>query len=176
MSLHRLDRKVQLMACERINALLGSDAKAIPFLLDCVTAPVELTSGRDLRPKDIPPTTWCMRFASAGLPSPTWYLKQFRLVRLRAIADDYSLSMRQVGSHLGFGSYSRYRLEHHLRLMVGMTVTEFRTNESTDRLLSRFLLDGVASHVETLRWFDPALPLAVNRWVRANGDVRGVAA
>lgn len=172
MSLHRLDRKVQLAACERINALIGSDAKAMPFLLDCVTSAPEITVAGALRPKHMPPTTWFMRFANAGLPSPTWYLKQFRLVRLRAIADDYELSMQQVGGYLGFESQSQYRLHRHLTVMLGMTASEFRLQTTTDGLLSRFMLDGVASHAQTLRRFDPA----VNRRVRAADDGRTVAA
>lgn len=163
--LHRLDRIVQMNAAIRLHALLGDDAKALPFLLSCFTAPPRVTVAKMLCPTDTPHTTWFSRFCRLGLPSPKWYLKHARLLRLRAVADDYALSMAAVGDYMEWPSLSH--LQVHVQRACGLSLTAFRQQTTTDGLLSTFMRDGITPHLETLRWFDPALSLTVNGRLRA---------
>lgn len=173
MSLHRLDRIVQMNAVLRLQALLGDGAKALPFLLSCFTAERHVSTANRFCQKGTPQTTWYSRFVRTGLPSPKWYLKHARLIRLRAVADDFALSMAQCGDYMQFGEPSQLR-QHIQRL--GMSVTEFRAQTTTEGLLNDFMRDGVAAHVDTLAWFDPASSLAVNGRVRDMARGRRVAA
>lgn len=163
--LHRLDRIVQMNAALRLHALLGDDAKALPFLLSCFTASQDVTVAKQLGPTGTPFSTWFSRFCRLGLPSPKWYLKHARLLRLRAVADDYALSMAAVGDYMEWPSPSH--LQVHVQRAQGLTLTAFRQQTTTEGLLSAFVRDGITPHLDTLRWFDPALSLTVNARIRA---------
>jgi len=105
------------------------------------------------------PSTLMSRFARAGLPSPKNYLAAVRLLHAAHLFETSGLSVADVSYRLDYSSPQSFG--RHLRTMLGITSSEFRSRFPFPLALERFLDLLVQPYLPTWLRFHP---LAAGLW------------
>ncbi|HEY4321931.1 MAG TPA: helix-turn-helix transcriptional regulator [Gemmatimonadales bacterium] len=98
-------------------------------------------------------STFVSRFVRAGLPSPKSYIVSVRLVYAAAIFDEGTHTIADVAYRLGYASPQSFG--RHLRLLMGITPSDFRMRFPFNVMLERFLESHIVPFVAVLREFKP---------------------
>ena len=101
----------------------------------------------------VTPSTLVSRFARAGLPSPKDHLVAVRLCYAARLFDEGDLTIGDVAYRLDYASPQSFG--RHLRGVMGITPSEFRSRFPFNAMLERFLERLVRPHAETWRRFRP---------------------
>ena len=99
------------------------------------------------------PSTLTSRFFRAGAPAPRRYLSMSRLVRAARLFENTGFSISNVANHLDYSSPQSF--SRHLRSLLGVTATEFRTRYDGAGMFERFRAELVLPHVAALRRLRP---------------------
>ena len=122
----------------------------------CRSAPETTTVRQLARRLVVTPSTFVSRFARAGLPSPKDHLVAVRLCHAARLFDEGELTVADVAYRLDYASPQSFG--RHLRVVLGITPSEFRARFPFCSVLDRFLDRLVKPHVETWRRFHPLAP------------------
>lgn len=122
----------------------------------CRSAPETTTVRQLARRLVVTPSTFVSRFARAGLPSPKDHLVAVRLCHAAKLFDEGELTVADVAYRLEYASPQSFG--RHLRVVLGITPSEFRSRFPFCSVLDRFLERLVKPHVETWRGFHPLAP------------------
>lgn len=122
----------------------------------CQAAPETTTVRQLARRLQITPSTFVSRFARAGLPSPKDHLVAARLCHAAKLFDEGDLTIGDVAYRLDYASPQSFG--RHLRVVLGITPSEFRSRFPFCTVLDRFLERLVKPHVATWRTFQPLAP------------------
>jgi len=120
------------------------------------TAPETTTVRRLADALSITPSTLVSRFVRSGLPSPKDHLVAVRLCHAAKLFDDGDLTIADVAYRLDFASPQSFG--RHLRVVLGITPSEFRTRFPFCSVLQRFLDRFVRPYHETWKGFRPLAP------------------
>jgi len=120
------------------------------------SAPQTTTVRRLARRLAITPSTFVSRFVRAGLPSPKDHLVAVRLCHAARLFDEGDLTVADVAYRLDYASPQSFG--RHLRVVLGITPSEFRSRFPFCVVLDRFLDRMVRPHVEVWRTFKPLAP------------------
>lgn len=104
----------------------------------------------------VTPSTLVSRFARVGLPSPKDHLVAVRLCHAARLFDEGDLTIGDVAYRLEYASPQSFG--RHLRTVLGITPSEFRSRFPYSTVLERFLHRLVRPHVATWRTFRPLAP------------------
>lgn len=108
----------------------------------------ELITVRDLaRRLSVRPSTLMSRFSRTGLPSPKTYLASIRLLHAAQLFEDKGLSIADVAHRLNYSSPQSFG--RHVRSLLGITSTEFRSRFPFGLAVQRFidvLIEPYAAH------------------------------
>ncbi|MEO5798841.1 MAG: helix-turn-helix transcriptional regulator [Gemmatimonadales bacterium] len=127
------------------------------FWEELVRSAPETTTVRKLaRRLAITPSTFVSRFVRAGLPSPKDHLVAVRLCHAARLFDEGDLTVADVAYRLEYASPQSFG--RHLRVVLGITPSEFRSRYPFCVVLDRFLDRMVKPHVEVWRTFKPLAP------------------
>lgn len=107
------------------------------------------------------PSTLMSRFVRSGLPSPKNYLAAVRLLHASLLFEVAGLSVADVAYRLEYSSPQSFG--RHLRAMLGITASEFRSRFPFPLALDRFVERMVLPYAATWREFHP---LANGSWER----------
>ena len=114
----------------------------------------EILTARELANRlQIRSTTFVSRFQRAGLPSPKSYLAAMRLLHATLLFERPGYSVADVAYRLEYSSPQS--LGRHVRLLLGITVSELRHQLPFERALERFLDLMIRPYLEELRRFRP---------------------
>jgi AraC-like DNA-binding protein len=105
---------------------------------------------------DVTPSTFVSRFARAGLPSPKDHLVAMRLCYAARLFDEGELTIADVAYRLEYASPQSFG--RHLRVVLGITPSEFRARFPFCAVLDRFLDRFVRPYRETWKEFKPLAP------------------
>jgi AraC-like DNA-binding protein len=105
------------------------------------------------------PSTLMSRFVRSGLPSPKNYLAAVRLLHAALLFEITGLSVADVAYRLEYSSPQSFG--RHLRAMLGITASEFRTRFPFTAALDRFVDRMVRPYLSIWRSFHP---LASGSW------------
>lgn len=105
---------------------------------------------------DITPSTLVSRFVRSGLPSPKDYLVAVRICHAAKLFDEGDLTIGDVAYRLDYASPQSFG--RHLRGVMGITPSEFRTRFPFAMVLDRFLDRLIRPHVAVWRKFRPLAP------------------
>src|SRR5690606_7136271 len=94
---------------------------------------------------NITPSTLVSRFVRHGLPSPKDHLVAVRICHAAKMFDEGDLTIGDVAYRLNFASPQSFG--RHLRSVMGITPSEFRTRFPFAMVLDRFLDRFVKPHV-----------------------------
>lgn len=134
---------------------LGADARR--FWQELVTTAPETTTVRAIAIRlGVTPSTMVSRFVRAGLPSPKDHLVAVRLCHAARLFDEGDLTIADVAYRLEYASPQSFG--RHLRSVLGITPTEFRSRFPFCLVLERFLEALVRPHAATWRHFRPLVP------------------
>ena len=98
----------------------------------------DLLTVRDLsRRLSVRPSTLMSRFSRTGLPSPKSYLASIRLLHAAQLFEDKGLSIADVAHRLDYSSPQSFG--RHVRSLLGITSTEFRTRFPFSTAVQRFV-------------------------------------
>jgi AraC-like DNA-binding protein len=98
----------------------------------------DLITVRDLsRRLAVRPSTLMSRFSRTGLPSPKSYLASIRLLHAAQLFEDKGLSIADVAHRLDYSSPQSFG--RHVRSLLGITSTEFRTRFPFSTAVQRFV-------------------------------------
>ncbi len=122
----------------------------------CRAAPETTTVRQFTRRLGVTPSTFVSRFVRAGLPSPKDHLVAVRLCHAAKLFDEGDLTIGDVAYRLDYASPQSFG--RHLRVVLGITPSEFRSRFPFCAVLDRFLDRLVRPHVETWRGFHPLAP------------------
>ncbi len=120
------------------------------------SAPETTTVRRLARALDITPSTFVSRFVRSGLPSPKDHLVAVRLCHAAKLFDEGDLTIADVAYRLDYASPQSFG--RHLRVVLGITPSEFRSRFPFCTVLDRFLDRFVRSNREVWRTFRPLAP------------------
>lgn len=120
------------------------------------SAPETTTVRRLARRLNVTPSTFVSRFVRAGLPSPKDHLVAVRLCYAARLFDEGDLTVADVAYRLEYASPQSFG--RHLRVVLGITPSEFRTRFPFCVVLERFLDRQVRPHAEAWRAFRPLAP------------------
>jgi AraC-like DNA-binding protein len=104
----------------------------------------------------VTPSTMVSRFVRCGLPSPKDHLVAVRLCHAARLFDEGELTIADVAYRLEYASPQSFG--RHLRGVMGITPTEFRSRFPFSMVLERFLATLVRPHAVTWRGFRPLAP------------------
>jgi AraC-like DNA-binding protein len=104
----------------------------------------------------ITPSTLVSRFVRAGLPSPKEHLVALRLCYSARLFDEGDLTIADVAYRLDYASPQSFG--RHLRSIMGITPSEFRSRYPFSMMLERFLSQFVRPHIDVWRSFKPLAP------------------
>lgn len=104
----------------------------------------------------VTPSTLVSRFARAGLPSPKDHLVAIRLCHAARLFDEGDHTIGDVAYRLEYASPQSFG--RHLRSVLGITPSEFRTRFPFGMVLGRFLDQMVRPHTDVWRRFKPLAP------------------
>ncbi|MEO8294019.1 MAG: helix-turn-helix domain-containing protein [Gemmatimonadota bacterium] len=99
------------------------------------------------------PSTLMSRFGRAGLPSPKSYLAAVRLLHASILFEGSGLSVADVAYRLEYSSPQSFG--RHVRALLGITSSEFRSRLPFPAALNRFLDIMITPYREVLRDFHP---------------------
>jgi AraC-like DNA-binding protein len=105
------------------------------------------------------PSTLMSRFVRSGLPSPKNYLAAVRLLHASLLFEIAGLSVADVAYRLEYSSPQSFG--RHLRAMLGITASEFRTRFPFTAALDRFVDRMVRPYLPIWMGFHP---LASGSW------------
>jgi AraC-like DNA-binding protein len=105
---------------------------------------------------EITPSTLVSRFVRAGLPSPKDHLVAVRLCHAARLFDEGDLTIADVAYRMDYASPQSFG--RHLRAVMGITPSEFRSRYPFSVMRDRFLDRLVRPHVATWRTFRPLAP------------------
>lgn len=121
-----------------LGELAEAPADARLFLETLIRLAPELATVRRLaRLLHVCPSTLMSRFARQGLPSPKNYLATVRLLHASWLFETQGLSVADVAYRLEYSSPQSFG--RHLRTMLGLTSSEFRSRFPFAAALDRFL-------------------------------------
>jgi len=120
------------------------------------SAPETTTVRRLAIALSITPSTFVSRFVRCGLPSPKDHLVAMRLCHAARLFDEGDLTIADVAYRLDYASPQSFG--RHLRIVLGITPSEFRTRFPFCAVLSRFLDRFVHPYRQTWRTFRPLAP------------------
>lgn len=134
---------------------MGSGAKR--FWEELVRAAPDVTTVQVLaRRLSITPSTLVSRFVRSGLPSPKDHLVAVRLCCAARLFDEGDLTIADVAYRLDYASPQSFG--RHLRSVMGITPSEFRSRFPFAMVLERFLERMVRPHAAVWRSFKPLAP------------------
>lgn len=140
-----------------LNTLGPLSAGSRRFWEELVRSAPETTTVRRLaRRLNIMPSTFVSRFVRAGLPSPKDHLVAVRLCHAAKLFDEGDLTVADVAYRLEYASPQSFG--RHLRVVLGITPSEFRSRFPFCVVLDRFLDRMVRPHVTVWRTFKPLAP------------------
>lgn len=116
-------------------------------------APDTPTVRRLARALHVRPSTLMSRFARAGLPSPKNYLAAVRLLHAAHLFESGGLSVADVAYRLDYSSPQSFG--RHLRTMLGITSSEFRSRFPFPRAVARFIELMITPYEKTWASFHP---------------------
>lgn len=99
------------------------------------------------------PSTLMSRFHRHRLPPPKTYLAMARLVCAARICENPGLSLAIVANELDYSSPQAFG--RHVRMLLGLSATDFRDRYDGDGMIQRFRDELVLPYAATLRRFDP---------------------
>ncbi len=120
------------------------------------TAPETTTVRRLAKALSITPSTFVSRFVRTGLPSPKDHLVAVRLCHAAKLFDDGDLTIADVAYRLDYASPQSFG--RHLRVVLGITPSEFRSRFPFCAVLQRFLDQFVTPYRPTWQTFRPLAP------------------
>jgi AraC-like DNA-binding protein len=120
------------------------------------TAPETTTVRRLADALSITPSTFVSRFVRSGLPSPKDHLVAVRLCHAAKLFDEGDLTIGDVAYRMDYASPQSFG--RHLRVVLGITPSEFRARFPFCTVLQRFLDQFVLPHRPTWRTFRPLAP------------------
>lgn len=120
------------------------------------TAPETTTVRRLAAALAITPSTFVSRFVRCGLPSPKEYLVAVRLCHAARLFDEGDLTIADVAYRMQYASPQSFG--RHLRMVMGITPSEFRSRYPFCAVLQRFLDQFVVPYKTTWRQLKPLAP------------------
>ena len=120
------------------------------------SAPETTTVRRLAEALSITPSTFVSRFVRSGLPSPKDHLVAVRLCHAARLFDEGDLTIADVAYRMDYASPQSFG--RHLRVVLGITPSEFRSRFPFCAVLQRFLDQFVVPHKQTWRTFRPLAP------------------
>jgi len=120
------------------------------------TAPETTTVRRLAGALSITPSTLVSRFVRCGLPSPKEHLVAVRLCHAARLFDEGDLTIADVAYRMDFASPQSFG--RHLRIVLGITPSEFRSRFPFCTMLQRFLDQFVVPYKVTWKNFRPLAP------------------
>lgn len=150
---------------ERAQSILGPVLETVGgltpsgrrFWEELVRGAPETTTVRQLALRlSITPSTFVSRFVRTGLASPKDHLVAVRLCHAARLFDEGDLNVADVAYRLDYASPQSFG--RHLRVVLGITPSEFRARFPFSMVLDRFLARFVRPHVELWRQFRPLAP------------------
>jgi len=117
------------------------------------TAPETTTVRRLAGALAITPSTFVSRFVRAGLPSPKDYLVAVRLCHAAKLFDEGDLTIADVAYRMEYASPQSFG--RHLRVVMGITPSEFRSRYPFCAVLQRFLDQFIVPYRATWKNFRP---------------------
>ena len=99
------------------------------------------------------PSTLMSRFFRAGLPTPKRYLALARLARAARLLEAPGRSIASAANHLEYSSPQSFG--RHVRVLLGVTATQFRHRYDGEGMLHHFRAELVQPHRDVLRRFHP---------------------
>lgn len=120
------------------------------------TAPRTTTIRRLTTRLGVTPSTFMSRFHRAGLPSPKNHLVGARICHAALFFDAADLTISDVAYRLDYASPQSFG--RHLRMMLGITPTEFRSRYPFTVVVERFIDRLVRPYRETWKAFHPLAP------------------
>lgn len=120
------------------------------------TAPETTTVRRLADALSITPSTFVSRFVRCGLPSPKDHLVAVRLCHAAKLFDEGDLTIADVAYRLDYASPQSFG--RHLRVVLGITPSEFRSRFPFCAVLQRFLDQFVVPYKPTWKNFRPLAP------------------
>lgn len=149
--------RAQVILVPVLEALGPIHAGARRFWEQLVRSAPETTTVRQLAAAlEITPSTFVSRFVRSGLPSPKDHLVAVRLCHAAKLFDEGDLSIADVAYRLDYASPQSFG--RHLRVVLGITPSEFRTRFPFCAVLGRFLDRFVRPFKETWKEFRPLAP------------------
>lgn len=149
--------RAQVILVPVFDALGATTPGARRFWEELVRSAPETTTVRRLAMRlRVTPSTFVSRFVRAGLPSPKDHLVAVRLCYAARLFDEGDLTVADVAYRLEYASPQSFG--RHLRVVLGITPSEFRTRFPFCVVLERFLDRQVRPHVATWRTFRPLAP------------------
>ena len=148
-------REVDRVALEAIRAELGEVSPDCWLFFEALFEQSErVTTIRALALRmGVLPSTLMSRFFRARLPAPKRYLAFARLLRAARLFEDRGHSVADVANALEYSSPQSF--SRHVRTLLGLTGTEFRTQYGSARMLERLLDELVRPHRTALRTLRP---------------------
>jgi AraC-like DNA-binding protein len=116
-------------------------------------APVTPTVRRLSAELHVRPSTLMSRFARAGLPSPKNYLAAVRLLHAAHLFESGGLSVADVAYRLEYSSPQSFG--RHLRTMLGITSSEFRSRFPFPLAIERFVALMISPYERIWATFHP---------------------
>ncbi len=120
------------------------------------TAPETTTVRRLADSLSITPSTFVSRFVRCGLPSPKDHLVAVRLCHAAKLFDEGDLTIADVAYRMDYASPQSFG--RHMRVVLGITPSEFRSRFPFCAVLQRFLDQFVIPYKPTWRTFRPLAP------------------
>jgi len=102
---------------------------------------------------DVAPSTFMSRFFRAGIPSPKCYLAQLRLLQAAALLEEDGLSIGDIAYRLEYSSPQSFG--RHVKMMLGMTASEFRSSIKFEQALREFTEVMIIPFQSVFRTFQP---------------------
>lgn len=146
--------RVQSLICHRLSSELTGASFGVRRFFDTLVraAPIVTTSRRLAGELKVDPSTLVSRFHRARLPSPKQYLALTRLVYARALFETVD-SIGWVAVELNYSSPQSFG--RHVRMTLGMTAGQFKTQCSTGMILEHAIGQLVLPYRAVYSWFDP---------------------
>ncbi|HEY4320501.1 MAG TPA: helix-turn-helix domain-containing protein [Gemmatimonadales bacterium] len=161
----RLREVLSAPPTERAQAILGPVIQALSpmngssrrFWEELVRSAPETSTVRLLaKALSITPSTFVSRFVRAGLPSPKDHLVAVRLCYAARLFDEGDLTIADVAYRMDYASPQSFG--RHLRIVLGITPSEFRSRFPFCSVLQRFMEQFVTPYKGTWKQFRPLTP------------------
>lgn len=160
-------------------ALLREDLAGVPgdcwrFFESLFAAGAQVSTVRQLASSlGVLPSTLMSRFFRARLPAPKRYLAYTRLIRAARLFENTGLSVADVANHLDYSSPQSFG--RHIRTLLHLTASEFRSRYTGDAMSERFRVDLVLPYLDRLQTLRPLAVRATVRTVAVPGTISAAA-